>query len=165
MKINIKNILIFIIIIFIVLLTIFSIYYIYPKYKSYIISIKVAEDDKIKLKKQLEDQKTDKTKQDNSNHNIVFVCDKIDCIVEKFKNCESGQYVIDPKIQYKAYFLISGFINNKCVVLVEKDMKNGTLCKIPKDILRDKNLLNNLLNYKFNSVKSYCETISAGKNN
>jgi len=58
---------------------------------------------------------------------------------------------------------VNGLINDKCVVLIEKDMKNGTLCKLPKEITRDESMLNNLLTYNFNNVKNYCDSISSNK--
>lgn len=92
---------------------------------------------------------------------FIQVCEDKKCLLEKFENCKSGQYVIDPKVQFKAYFLVSGIIDDKCVVLIEENMKNGTLCKFPKEIIRDENMLNNLLSYDFDSVKNYCNNINS----
>lgn len=94
---------------------------------------------------------------------LIYICKDKDCILNKFKNCEVGQYVIDEKKEFKAYFLVNGLIEKDCVLLIEKDFKNGMLCKLPNDINRDDVLFNNLLSYKFDSVKDYCKNIFAEK--
>lgn len=126
--------------------------------------VEVKKNDKIRLQsEQNYTQKNKEIKSDGNFSGLIQICEDKKCLLEKFNNCEPGQYVIDPKVQFKAYFLVNGLINDKCVVLIEKDMKNGTLCKLPKEITRDESMLNNLLTYNFNNVKNYCDSISSNK--
>lgn len=103
-------------------------------------------------------QKTEIKKPDN----LIFLCENKDCFLEKFKKCDISQFIIDNNIENKAYFVIFGLDNKKeCSVLIEKDFQNGVKCNIPESIIRDEDLLNDLVNYKIDKVKDYCKAISA----
>lgn len=163
MKINKKNILLFIIIVVVFLVVSQTSYILFSKYKR---RIKNEQEKIIEYKKEQENivnKKNNEVVLDKTDYSLINTCNDKQCLYEKFKTCKSSQFVIDEKVQYKAYFLISGIIENNCVILVEKDMKNGTLCNIPENIERTEKLFNELLENNFNSVKDYCKNISAGK--
>ncbi len=151
-----RNFLVIISIVFLLFLSIF----IRLIYKANILDIEVKKNDKIRLEtKQSNNQKNKEILNNNSDNNLaglIYVCENKDCLLEKFKKCESSQYVIDPKVEYKAYFLVGGLIGNECNILVENNMRSGTLCKIPKNIERNEVLFNNLLKRDFSSIKTYC---------
>ena len=117
-----RNFLVIISIVFLLFLSIF----IRLIYKANILDIEVKKNDEIRLEtKQSNNQKNKEILNNNSDNNLaglIYVCENKDCLLEKFKKCESSQYVIDPKVEYKAYFLVGGLIGNECNILVENNI-------------------------------------------